>query len=941
MNRHAISTPVTVLWVTVAMVLVNALGIVAPATAQSASTGDIRVHVLPVVNRSGESQFDAVGSTVTGTVALTLRLLNGYTISEGQPQGFADRLPLPEDPVARRRVLGTMAEALNVENIVFGEVLPPPAGDATALPRIRLGVFDRLAGEITVQEERAPDSLFDVFGVTDQLAADVLSGFSGRRVAFGSIRIQPSATGQPPEYRVELDGQIVGTDLRSIESILTGEHRLTVTIDVLGEDRVVFDGPVTVDENRTATVDIPFPDIDMEREAQRVAIARREAALADALARLGAERDRLRELADDSGTTDAGERASVQTQRGDPRAPAGSPLTVPVARELFPRSGEYIDPAAVREAALENARLAAAVHAATGRGLLAERGLTAGASAFGEISELATTFGQPDSFGYADQVAFATAGAGDVEIQRDRSPQAVLPWILLGAATALTIPTAQSYYNEPGPPQAQYVPFMPVLFAGVGTAVWNATDWDHRRLGRTLRRFGRDGYDAVATDRPLRRWELAAGVASSLGFSGYRITPGDAGSAYGVGAVEFADVGRSAVSVRARYWRSPHTALGGELRVAALGGWRHVVTLSDNYSYTIDDPAYSGDYSELDVNQLFLASAGGTYTRTGRTLLEAGLTLRLLDFSIGNIRYQDDVLQEQTYEELLGGATAFVPVPGIQTSLGFRFGRGALPPWELSIGYRLDRLAFPNGILSDEGPFYLHRIDVAFRRSVFLGDDVPPPTDAPWPGAGRTSKTLDEGRAAARDRWQPLPVRIYADPGGFFTRGPRLGLEYAVNPQWSVGLHGRWAASLAMAEVLPVDSLRRSEFAWPGVSLRWYQQPQPRAPGADRRGWYAGGIVEYASFDRPNGHGIGADPGEYTTNSGSLWFLLAEGGYRIPAGRSGFIDLGVQAGFRFGEGYRSERFLVLSDGSQEFQTGTSINGGTWLYPTLAFGTRLY
>ena len=48
---------------------------VGPVGAQDAA-GRIRVHVLPVANRSGNGQFDAVAETVTGTVALTLRLLD-------------------------------------------------------------------------------------------------------------------------------------------------------------------------------------------------------------------------------------------------------------------------------------------------------------------------------------------------------------------------------------------------------------------------------------------------------------------------------------------------------------------------------------------------------------------------------------------------------------------------------------------------------------------------------------------------------------------------------------------------------------------------------------------------------------------------------------------------------------------------------------------------
>lgn len=105
--------------------------------AQSSAPGEIRVHVLPVVNRSDQAQFDAVATTVTGTVSLTLRLLGDYEISQGEPAeptaqdeapppgpGATEHRPLPTDPLARREALAALAEELSVENLVFGEVLP-------------------------------------------------------------------------------------------------------------------------------------------------------------------------------------------------------------------------------------------------------------------------------------------------------------------------------------------------------------------------------------------------------------------------------------------------------------------------------------------------------------------------------------------------------------------------------------------------------------------------------------------------------------------------------------------------------------------------------------------------------------------------------------------------------------------------------------------------
>ncbi|MFW5828535.1 MAG: hypothetical protein ACOCU4_10600, partial [Alkalispirochaeta sp.] len=312
------------------------------------STGPIRVHILPVTNRTGESQFDAVATTVTSTVSLTLRLLGNYEISEDEPKGSAERTPLPTDQTARLEILAELAETLAVENIVFGEVLP---GDPVL--EITLSVYDRLSGEITQQERRRPQSLFGIFGATDELAAALLSGFSGRRVAFGSIRIDPrisrdgvdeagtgggAATGddelRPPDYRVILDGEDLGPNLRSIDSILTGEHRLTIIADILGEEETLLDRTVTVEEGATFALTLELPDIDLAAETAALERRRAQERLDTA----------LRELEE--------ARAAIEQKASFTRSWQEQFDEIDLAEEYFLTADEYLDPARIREAAV-------------------------------------------------------------------------------------------------------------------------------------------------------------------------------------------------------------------------------------------------------------------------------------------------------------------------------------------------------------------------------------------------------------------------------------------------------------------------------------------------------------------------------------------------------------------------------------------------------------
>jgi hypothetical protein len=975
------------------------------------SPGRIRVHVLPIENRTERNQFDAVGATVSDTAALTLRLLGSYEISQGRQPAIASLLPLPADPARRLESLGLIAESLEVENVVFGEVLPGAADDARSeagteagtgpgssgeLPRIRLAVFDRLSGTVTFEAERTPTTLFDIFAVTDELAAEVLSGFSGRRVAFGSIRITPersreggealssvhgetsvpeetSVPGQTsvpapiPGYRVILDGELLGADLRSIDSILTGTHRIVITTDVLGEERVVYAATVAVEENRVTNLRVTFPDVDLEEEAALAERRRRDAAQAEALDALADERNRLETLL---GAFGGGNLPG--TFRGDPRRAApGAARNIPVSRDLYLRSSEFLDPAAIREAALGNAALAADYRRAEARRLFAEGRPDGAVAAQEEILALSDTFPAPDLFGYREEISWSVDRYGEATVQRELSPRSLVPWLLFGTSIALSIPMSYMY---PGPPQEQNVPLIPIMVTAAGTAVWNARDWDYRPIERSLRRYGRDGEEVIAVSRPRRQWEFAAGVGATFGLTGFRIEPGPVARSYGVETIELAHATAGSPSFRLRYWRSPSVALGGEVQIGTLTGSESLVSLGADFTYAIEGTE-DRDYVELDVNQLFLVMAGGSYTRTGRSLLEAGLSLRLLDFSTGNLRYETDFLQEEVYEELLGGGTTFVAVPGVTTGVTVRFGRGVLPPWEVGLTYRLERLAFPNGTLADAGPFFVSRFDAALRRSIQLGPllagtegSLPLPGssggDGSYGGAGagggnaapaatRTGDpppTAATARAAAEERWTPSPLILYADPAGALIRGARIGLEYIVDPRWTVGVHGRWGGAgmgpfVGLAKEMPA----RVEYHWPGVSVRRYQRDQDVAAREGRSGWYAGGVIEYANFDLPARRETYTDPsdplnptgGSVQVDEGSLWFVLVDGGYRLAIGRAAFLDLGAQVGVRFGEGYRSATTEFFGDGSEQVVEEIVIGSGTWVYPTLAIGTRLY
>ncbi|MFP4211528.1 MAG: hypothetical protein ACLFR8_09815 [Alkalispirochaeta sp.] len=839
------------------------------------SPGPIRVHILPAVNRTGQAQFDAVATTVTGTVSLTLRLLGDYDISNTEPEGSAESRPLPTDTTERLEVLASLAETLDVENIVFGEVLP---GDP--VPEITLSVYDRLSGDITLRERRRPQSLFGIFGATDELAAALLSGFSGRRIAFGSIRIEPAVvTGgdagdggiaddpapRVPDYRVILDGEELGTNLRTIDSILTGEHRLTVTADILGETETLLDRTVTVEEGATVALTLELPDIDLAGETAALEQRRAQERLDMALRKL--EEMRL----------------AVEQKTSFTRSWQREFDEIGVAEYYFLRAEEYLDPARVREAAVAVADTLAAARMVTGRAYLSRREYDEGVEIIRTVPELGARFDQNDLFGFRDEVGFVNYNWSEYEVQRERKPMPWLPVFVTG--WALNWFLGGDDYQDGGV-QSMAVPLVPALMTTGLVSLWNSNDWDIPQRRRAVRRYGRD-FDPAAGDYPPPPWNLARWEVVVLAHSGHStnvnrtiqdvaVTPDELGAeeTYTVDTVDFGGGGFLSASVEIRYRLNLSNAVGFRYRSSVF---------EDSMRIEIDDVSCGDHEADVPAASAFQLGLSWYHTRTGRAFLETGVTYRSVTYREPEYDdFLDDRAEQIFIPELLGGSSAGVDVFGGVLGIGWRFGRLPRRPWEFLFQYQLDRYAFPAGELQKQGPYYGHSIHFNLGRSFGFGPAVAGETD--YGGLAET----DAARRAAESTWEASPLGIMADFGGLIGWGPRLGFEWNVTEGWALQLWARQHIApdrLGIARTTTaVDNPVHDAVIFPGIGVRRY---------LDNR-WYIGAQTELMAFDNLR-NDIG-DDGDDLTNDGITIVPQIEGGYRLPIWRSLSLDLGLQAG---------------------------------------------
>lgn len=225
-----------------------------------------RVLVLPVENRTGRAQNDGVARTVTETMTLTLRLLGSYEL---MPVGTYTS----GDALGRSTAeLGSLAADTGADNLVFGSVNIDTRGTLI----FTVSVYDHATGDITVEVESRAETLFDVFDASDELIADAVSGFSGVRIGFGSLRVQPESEG---DYRLYLDGSFIGANVSSVDRVLIGTRELEIR-QVRGDrEAVIYRRTVDIAENQSHTVTFDFPVVTEEErlreEELRQAIALR------------------------------------------------------------------------------------------------------------------------------------------------------------------------------------------------------------------------------------------------------------------------------------------------------------------------------------------------------------------------------------------------------------------------------------------------------------------------------------------------------------------------------------------------------------------------------------------------------------------------------------------------------------------------------------------
>ncbi len=240
--------------------------LIVPATNVYSQTGKFRVAIVPIMEEDANVQVSRIIDTTVDTMALTLRLLGRYEVSES-------RVGVPD----RAAYLSRM-DIGSVDRVLFVAV-DREGGRST----VQAAVVNPLDGSVEIEGQETIDSLLFLFDAVDKLTSQLLGTLSGQRIAFGGISVQlggwdisnvaaielngipfavdgystiTNSRPQAADYRLMLDGVPVGEGLRA-DRLLVGRHQLHV--ERVGDQTEVFRTPIQVEEAVTTNVDFsPF-----------------------------------------------------------------------------------------------------------------------------------------------------------------------------------------------------------------------------------------------------------------------------------------------------------------------------------------------------------------------------------------------------------------------------------------------------------------------------------------------------------------------------------------------------------------------------------------------------------------------------------------------------------------------------------------------------------
>ncbi len=216
-----------------------------------------RISVFPLENPAKDVQIDIISRNVQKTIELNLKMIDKYIIVGHTVAEYS----------SEKSWLIDYCEKNSIDDIIFGRAIIEEGGSVF----LEMSVFNRQSASITMTKTETAETFFDIFDSSDILAVNMMEGFSGMHLGFGTLKFNNK--GESGKYSVYIDEALAGDTIANLPTVLNGERSIKITQNRMFEELVVFDGKVLVLEKKTADVDFSIPGF---IEAESAALDKQE-----------------------------------------------------------------------------------------------------------------------------------------------------------------------------------------------------------------------------------------------------------------------------------------------------------------------------------------------------------------------------------------------------------------------------------------------------------------------------------------------------------------------------------------------------------------------------------------------------------------------------------------------------------------------------------------
>ncbi len=210
-----------------------------------------RITVLPLENRSADMQVDIVSANIKKTIDLNLKILDRYEIVQTKVNDFSRETDWLKNFCLENRI----------DSVIFGEASMTDMGSIN----IDMSVYSRETENITLSRSGTAETVFDIFDTSETLAVEMMEGFSGIHMGFGSLEV--INTGDEGKYTLLIDDVLIGDNIRKVSKILNGSRVIKVNQDRMFGAATILEKELFIEENKGFTIDLSIPGFTEEEAA--------------------------------------------------------------------------------------------------------------------------------------------------------------------------------------------------------------------------------------------------------------------------------------------------------------------------------------------------------------------------------------------------------------------------------------------------------------------------------------------------------------------------------------------------------------------------------------------------------------------------------------------------------------------------------------------------